>query len=471
VVSKENDPYMEEPQRDPEIVALAHKDRPFNTETPVHTLIENYLTPASHWFVRHHHPVPAIDEEDFELDISLVKSSSLETLAASRTAATAPPPSVGAACTKTFQHDQRYDVVPGSAGSQVADIDQPDDDTKYTYEGQLTLAALRDTTRFPRAEVTATLQCAGNRRAELDSVALTQGLKWAFGAISTAHFEGVWLRDVLKELGIGSEEEARQKGVRWVQFGGSDSPYDASIPIEKALDPRGDVILALKMNGEVLDREHGYPLRVIVPGFLGARSVKWLNSIVAAPEEAYSTWQRGVAYKSFNSTETVEGFENVQAHDAYSVMELPVQSAIYSPSPSTIKLSHEQGSIPVSGFAWSGGGRNITRVDVSADGGQTWTRAELGQGALQPYGRAWAWTKWSVDVPLPQETIKKLHERSRWPFAPRQAHGLEVQLVCKAVDTSMNQQPESLPSIWSLRGIMNNSWHRVKLDLQHIHED
>eukprot|EP01052_Picozoa_sp_SAG31_P035301 SAG31_NODE_4239_length_3431_cov_2.742197_3_plen_183_part_00 len=145
----------------------------------------------------------------------------------------------------------------------------------------------------------------------------------------------------------------------------------------------GDVLLATHMNGEPLPAEHGGPLRVIVPGYIGARSVKWVSRIVASPQQSYSTWQRGVAYRSFNSTETKHGFDGVEPVSAFGVMELPVQSAITSPlagtmlpvRPSAAKCASEawpsaERGLAVSGFAWSGGGRNITRVDVSADGGQ-----------------------------------------------------------------------------------------------------
>ena len=101
----------------------------------------------------------------------------------------------------------------------------------------------------------------------------------------------------------------------------------------------------------------------------------------------------------------------------------------------------------MSGYAWSGGGRGIVRVDVSADNGETWTTAELGRGSEQQYGQAWAWTMWTCEVPLP--------ERSAGP------QGGPVKLVCKAVDESMNVQPDTAKGIWNLRGILNNSWHRL----------
>ena len=100
------------------------------------------------------------------------------------------------------------------------------------------------------------------------------------------------------------------------------------------------------------------------------------------------------------------------------------------------------------GFAWSGGGRNIVRVDVSADGGNTWHTAELGAGSDQPYMKAWAWTLWSAEVPI--------------PAASERGPDNSFELVCKAVDVAYNQQPERTDSVWNLRGILNNAWHRVQ---------
>jgi sulfite oxidase len=103
----------------------------------------------------------------------------------------------------------------------------------------------------------------------------------------------------------------------------------------------------------------------------------------------------------------------------------------------------------VKGYAYSGGGRGIVRVDVSADGGETWTTAELGKGAEQPMHKAWAWTLWSASVPLPEGAKKGA-----------------VKIVCKAVDAAHNQQPERTGPIWNLRGILNNSWHGVNVNVE-----
>ncbi len=108
---------------------------------------------------------------------------------------------------------------------------------------------------------------------------------------------------------------------------------EASIPITKALNYRGDVILAYEMNGQSIPLEHGFPVRAIVPGHVGVRNVKWVNKITLSPEEAKGTWQRGMAYKGFSpATKTLEG---VDVEKIPSVQETSVQSAITWPQPSS----------------------------------------------------------------------------------------------------------------------------------------
>jgi sulfite oxidase len=134
--------------------------------------------------------------------------------------------------------------------------------------------------RFPEHTVTAVMKCAGNRRADLQSVRPTFGNPWAPGAIGNARWTGVALADVLHAAG------AQTGTALHVAFDSCDevddpeegrSNYGASIPMAKALMP--DVLLAFAMNGEPLTPEHGFPLRVVVPGFAGVRSPKWLAAI------------------------------------------------------------------------------------------------------------------------------------------------------------------------------------------------
>ena len=279
---------------------------------------------------------------------------------------------------------------------------------------EYSLARLRT---MPRASVAATIQCGGNRRGQLNEVEKTSGNAWGVGAISNARWTGVWLRDLLTDAGL----DAASRAVHHVHFEGVDGTT-ASIPSAKALSEGGDVLIAWEMNGEPLPRDHGAPLRAVVPGFVGVRHIKWLESIICAEEEAIGVWQRGIAYKAFGPSVRTVGEREVAA--ATPIMEMPVQSAILAPATGA---TVEAGPLTVSGFAWSGGGRGIIRVDVSGDGGETWETAELGEGSEQPVDRAWAWTFWQAELQLP---------------APPTCAA--VTLICKAVDASHNVQVRSL---------------------------
>jgi len=185
-----------------------------------------------------------------------------------------------------------------------------------------------------------------------------------------------------------------------------------------------------------------------VPGHVGVRNVKWLQRIKPSDEEAHGPWQRGLAYKGFSP-----GVTSVKGMDVAaipSVQEMPVTSAIVEPYPNS-KVDAD-GDLTVKGFAWSGGGRGIVRVDVSGDGGATWVAAELTEGKEQDMSKAWAWTFWEAEVPIPKEKA-----------------GQAVQMVCKATDAAYNVQPESVAGIWNLRGLNNNAWHRV--DVRAMEED
>lgn len=263
------------------------------------------------------------------------------------------------------------------------------------------------------------------------------GLQWNVGAISNAEWTGVKLRDVLTDAGFNIDDD---QDVKHVQFFGAEA-YGASIPIQKACDRYGDVLLVHKMNGKDLARDHGFPLRALVPGTVAARSVKWLNKISLSEEESSSQWQQR-DYKCFGPNEG----DNIDWDTAPAIQETPVQSAITS----VRKLSadkpelyraygQEEESVLLKGYAFSGGGRKIVRVDVSPDDGKTWTQAELiphdEKGA-----KAWSWQLWELAVPV---------RKSRGYYC------------VKAVDDANNTQPETFEPYYNFRGNLANSWHRV----------
>mmetsp|Transcript_6570 Transcript_6570/g.13260 ORF Transcript_6570/g.13260 Transcript_6570/m.13260 type:complete len:224 (+) Transcript_6570:1657-2328(+) len=220
------------------------------------------------------------------------------------------------------------------------------------------------------------------------------------------------------------------------------------------------------MNGKPLPADHGYPLRAVAPGIVGARNVKWLGKIVASDKESDSHWQQKDYKVSPNAVRQVyaanaderwcvlQGFnasvdwDTVDFSKMPAIQEMPVQSAISSPGP-TARIDRSQSELTVKGFAWSGGGRAIIRVDVSLDGGKTWHDAELRPAANQARNHVWAWTLWEATVPLP-ESAKSSDQ---------------IEICCKAVDSQYNNQPERAEPIWNLRGVLNNSWHKIQVPL------
>lgn len=230
-------------------------------------------------------------------------------------------------------------------------------------------------TKFEKSGVTAVVMCGGNRRKEMNGVKEVRGLQWSSGACGNAIWTGVRLCDFLKALGVESDESSH------VILEGYDrdpsyTPYSASIPLSKAMDPRADVILAYEMNGEPLTRDHGYPLRCIVPGVVGARQVKWLGRIVVSKKESDSHWQQN-DYKAFAPS---VDWDTVDFKTAPAIQNLPVTSAICSPNPDDHEVKIDgNGNMEVKGYAFSGGGNKVIRVDVTWDRGRTWHTADLTQ--------------------------------------------------------------------------------------------
>ncbi|KAF9407954.1 hypothetical protein BGZ94_002498, partial [Podila epigama] len=215
-----------------------------------------------------------------------------------------------------------------------------------------------------------------------------------------------------------------------------DTSYASSIPLRKAMDPLGDVILAVEMNGRPLTREHGFPIRVIVPGYIGARSVKYLQKIIVQPHESESFFQR----RDYKILPPWVNSSNVDMSwdAAASLNEMNVQSVICTPQDNAIIFSCK--GLHVKGYAIAGGGRAIYRVELSTDGGQSWEPVDkIVQVPDKKSGMYWSWALWEKHLPW-------LAENS--------------ELVVRAYDASGNVQPED--PIWNYRGVMNNAWSRCK---------
>ncbi|XP_057465218.1 sulfite oxidase-like isoform X2 [Actinidia eriantha] len=291
------------------------------------------------------------------------------------------------------------------------------------------------------------MQCAGNRRTAMSKTKTVKGVGWDVAAIGNAVWGGAKLADVLELVGIPKLTSATALGGKHVEFVSIDKckeenggPYKASIPLSQATNPVADVLVAYEMNGEPLNRDHGYPLRVVVPGVIGARSVKWLDSINIITEECQGFFMQK-DYKMFPPS---VNWENINWSTRRPQMDFPVQCAICSLEDVTIV---NPGKITIKGYAVSGGGRGIERVDLSIDGGKTWVEATRYQNAGIPYiaddmsSDKWAWVFFEANADIPKS----------------------AEIVAKAVDIAANVQPENVESIWNLRGILNTSWHRVQV--------
>jgi DMSO/TMAO reductase YedYZ molybdopterin-dependent catalytic subunit len=230
--------------------------------------------------------------------------------------------------------------------------------------------------QLPKATVTVTLECAGNGRAFFDPP--VAGVQWKRGAVGTARWTGARLADVLNRAGV-------KPGGRNVVMSAADRPLSTmpdfvrQVPMPKAL--HADTIVAYEMNGEAIPAVHGFPLRVIVPGWEGAYSVKWLEALTVITDDSDSFWV-ATAYRYPNRR--IAPGAAIDAADLKPLTGLAVKSLITQPAAGA---TLPPGSISVAGFAWSGE-NDIAKVDVSTDNGVAWKPARLvGENARYTWRR------------------------------------------------------------------------------------
>jgi sulfite oxidase len=242
--------------------------------------------------------------------------------------------------------------------------------------------------RFPQHQVPATLVCAGLRRAELVRHRPLPGeLVRDLEPVGTAVWGGVALRDVL--LAVGVQAAARHVGLTGldeVERGGLTFGFGGSVPIAKALGP--EVLLAYELNGQPLPALHGGPVRLVVPGYIGARSVRWPGRIELLPEPSANYFQ-AAAYRVLREPDPADP-RDVRAGEAPG--EVALNAVILAPEHG----SHlSAGEVTVRGWALDGR-CPVRRVEVSADGGLTWHEAELA-----PVEGRWTWQRRTANVMLP----------------------------------------------------------------------
>ncbi|KAH7919273.1 putative nitrate reductase [Leucogyrophana mollusca] len=373
---------------------------PFNVEPPLNDLFENgFLTPPELFFVRNHGPVPQICEQD------------------------------------------------------VANWD-------FSIEGLVErpmMVSLKQLiSEFEQITIPATLVCAGNRRKEQNQVRKSNGFSWGPSGLSTALFTGVLMSQVL--------QRARPtRRAKFVCMEGCDKlpngSYGTSIRLSLAMDPAKGVMLAHMMNGEQLTLDHGLPLRVVVPGQIGGRSVKWLRRLILTDtpsENWYHIFDNRVLPTSV-SPEEASNNHSWWKDERYVIKDLNVNSAIARPAHNEKVSAKETDTYVAKGYAYAGGGRRVSRVEVSLDKGRTWRLADIDypedlyrdaddyiiyNSRLDMGWRdtCFCWCFWSIDIPIVD--LKNASD-----------------IVVRAMDEAMNLQPKDM--YWSVLGMMNNPWFRV----------
>lgn len=340
-------------------------DANLNAGAPPEKLAEDFITPTARFFVRNHAPAPEITEASYRLRLGGMVDKPLE----------------------------------------------------------LSLDELKQ--NFERVTLTVALQCAGNRRQELIAHApIDDQLEWGVEAIGNATWSGARLTDVLAAAGVDpSAGHVAFVGLDQITEHGAPFPYGSSIPLEKAL--QSEVLLAYEMNGAPLTQLHGYPLRSIVPGYIGARSVKWLGQISIQMQPSDNYYQQ-VAYRLQTSADPQDM--------GFMLAELSVNAAILSPQDGA---ELPKGLITLKGYAMAGGDRVISRVQLSQDGGGTWYNARLASDASP-----WSWCLWDFTLDL---------------------EAGEHEFMLRAWDSAANTQPQHVREIWNIKGYMNNAQQRIRV--------
>jgi DMSO/TMAO reductase YedYZ molybdopterin-dependent catalytic subunit len=241
--------------------------------------------------------------------------------------------------------------------------------------------SLDDLRRLPSRTQTAFIECAGNGRSFYASQQGTPaaGTQWRLGAVGVARWRGVPLSEVLERAGLHrSAVDVMPQGLdaNVVSGGVDQGRVRRPLPIAKALD---DVLIAYEMNGAPLPPDHGFPARLVVPGWIGIASVKWLGQIEVSDQPLFSPWNT-TSYRLVGGDYPA---------DSPPIANQVIKSAFELPFGAQLPRRRET---RLTGRAWSGSGAPIRHVEVSADGGGSWRPARL-DGPNLPN----AWTRWSLD--------------------------------------------------------------------------
>jgi DMSO/TMAO reductase YedYZ molybdopterin-dependent catalytic subunit len=282
--------------------------------------------------------------------------------------------------------------------------------------------SLDDLRQRPTVTQEITFECAGNGRALLDPRPLSQ--PWLLEAVGTGSWTGTPLAPLLDEAGVAEGAvEVLFTGLDRGVEGEVEQTYQRSLPLDEAASD--DVLLAWEMNGAPLPPQHGYPLRLVVPGWYGMTNVKWLTRVTVL-DQPFTGYQNARGYR----------FRQDAEEEGTPVTRMVVRALMVPPGIpdfATRRRFVKREPQTVEGRAWSGEGA-IEKVEFSSDGGATWQPADLAPGTSPR-----AWRRWTVE----------------WrPDGPG-----DYELCCRATDSTGNSQPTETP--WNLGGYANNSVQRV----------
>ncbi|HKJ60979.1 MAG TPA: sulfite oxidase [Hyphomicrobiales bacterium] len=290
---------------------------------------------------------------------------------------------------------------------------------------ELSIADLRN--QFEVVTMALTLECGGNGRAFFDPPA--SGNQWTYGAVACSKWTGVRLKDVLEKAGVKSNVvyTAHYGADGHLSGDASKLPISRGIPIAKAMT--GNILIAFEMNGEALHPMNGAPLRLVVPGWPGSCSQKWLKRIQRRDVVHDGPKMTGTAYRV--PGHPVSAGEEVPAEDFQIIERMPVKSLVTFPANGAATGMTTE----VRGHAWSGD-RTVDKLDISIDFGATWQSATLDA----PVDNG-AWQNWRANVTFPQSGYYEVWAR--------------------AIDSAGVSQPFAIA--WNPKGYLNNSMHRVGL--------
>jgi len=345
---------------DKKLALVPIETSPFNAETPMQALSEP-LTPSQLFYVRNHFEMPHIDEGTWRLTVDGAVERRLE-------------------------------------------------------------LSLEELQNRPQRTEAVTLECAGNGRTGL--VPMPEGTPWNQGAVGTARFTGTPLSLLLSQANpLSNAVEVFFVGADEGDVGGGRiERFARSLPLDVARDPK--TLLVWAMNGEPLSREHGFPVRLVLPRWYGIASVKWLANI-SVLTQPFSGYFQTEQYLYVNERGTPE---------LTPVTLMRVRAVIGRPSDGTeVAL----GSMEIAGTAWSGSG-SIGRVEVSTDEGHSWSEAELG-------------------------SAPSLHAATPWRFAWDIERPGTYTLIARATDAAGNSQPRE--PVWNANGYGNNAVHSVRISV------